>query len=93
MNCFNSLQTGKCSQREFVGPCPKRLPCFNSLQTGKCSQSHYIEVDYTGCLYSFNSLQTGKCSQSPFMNSAKTFQSFGVSIPFKRESVAKGCRC
>ena len=43
--CFNSLQTGKCIQRNSLLSLllPSRK-CFNSLQTGKCIQSKAAEI-------------------------------------------------
>ncbi len=63
---FNSLQTGKCSQRHRkqseINQAMSRQS-FNSLQTGKCSQSSLLHHFELLICAGFNSLQTGKCSQ------------------------------
>ena len=64
--CFNSLQTGKRSQRPKKEKVVKNLIRFNSLQTGKRSQRLSQSASGLSRLLDkcFNSLQTGKRSQS-----------------------------
>ena len=40
--CFNSLQTGKCIQRQMLILNLISIRCFNSLQTGKCIQRNEV---------------------------------------------------
>ncbi len=54
--CFNSLQTGKCIQRQrkFLTEC--KVLSFNSLQTGKCIQSeNFFSLDATFTKFQFPS--------------------------------------
>ena len=85
---FNSLQTGKWSQRAVKpGIIDLVEGGFNSLQTGKWSQRDNVEkfvcFDGDSC---FNSLQTGKWIQS-HARALPWPIPLCVSIPFKRESV------
>ena len=85
---FNSLQTGTRIQRAALLIAAFLAVRFNSLQTGKWIQSLlYLtrQFSYT----SFHSLQTGKRSQSKVMDT-RTSRTGYVSIPLKRERVAKG---
>ena len=88
LSCFNSLQTGKWSQRAIMRSETFEARSFNSLQTGKWSQREITGLGSTSGNASFNSLQTGKWSQSRFPCAVR-FAGVIVSIPFKRESGAK----
>ena len=85
---FNSLQTGKCIQRDVVisvgfGTLIVEFP-FPS--NGKV-YSEELEISNVVKIESFNSLQTGKCIQRSNQVSMDRLECYIVSIPFKRESV------
>ena len=84
---FNSLQTGKCIQRNGSRVTNLAGESFNSLQTGKCIQ-RLLSLSLSPLpALCFNSLQTGKCIQSATTRVCKEQGRARVSIPFKRESV------